>query len=393
MSVSVFSHPWLGGYFGDQAIENLWSGERQLGHMLAFEAAWSRVMGQAGLFDRQAAEKAARIIETTTIEPCQLRAGMAEDGVPVPTLVTYLKRIAPAEAVHKGATSQDVVDTALALTLKGVTGILLQRISTLRAALAGLDSRFGTKPMMGRTRMQAARIISVRDRLKTWQLPLADHAERLDRLRKRVERVQIGGAVGDRAALGDKADRVVAAMASTLGLEPTAKAWHAMRDGIADYAATLSLVTGTLGKMGQDITLMAQQGFDEIVLVGGGSSSAMPEKNNPVLAELLVTLARFNAVQLSGMHQALVHEQERSGAAWSLEWMILPQMTVATGRSLAAAITLCGKIERIGLPEPRSEPAGGAADTVRSSSDCVVQLNAFKRDRDPLADPDTHGGK
>ncbi|WP_176086444.1 3-carboxy-cis,cis-muconate cycloisomerase [Martelella sp. HB161492] len=393
MSVSVFSHPWLGGYFGDQAIENLWSGERQLRHMLTFEAAWSRAMGHAGLFDRQAAETAAGIIETATIEPCRLRAGMAEDGVPVPALVRYLKGIAPAEAVHKGATSQDVVDTALALTLKDVTDILLRRISTLRTALAGLDDRFGQKPMMGRTRMQAARIIAVRDRLRTWQMPLAEHAERLEALRKRVERVQIGGAAGDRAALGDKADRIVADVASTLGLKPTAKAWHAMRDGIADYAATLSLITGTLGKMGQDIALMAQQGLDEIALVGGGSSSAMPEKNNPVLAELLVTLARFNAVQLSGMHQALVHEQERSGAAWSLEWMILPQMTVATGRALDAAVTLCGKVERIGRPEPQSRPAEGVSETARPSSDCVVQLNAFKRDRDALTDPDTHGGE
>jgi len=74
----------------------------------------------------------------------------------------------------------------------------------------------------------------------------------------------------------------------------------------------------------------------------------MPHKANPVLAELLVTLARFNATQLSGLHHALVHEQERSGAAWMLEWMILPQMTVATGRSIAAAQEICGRIERLG---------------------------------------------
>ncbi|MFQ3255327.1 MAG: 3-carboxy-cis,cis-muconate cycloisomerase, partial [Loktanella salsilacus] len=89
-------------------------------------------------------------------------------------------------------------------------------------------------------------------------------------------------------------------------------------------------------------------GIDEVTLKSGGGSSAMPHKQNPILAELLVTLARFNATQVSGMHHALIHEQERSGAAWALEWMILPQMAQTTARSLSAATQLCEKITSIG---------------------------------------------
>ena len=96
---------------------------------------------------------------------------------------------------------------------------------------------------------------------------------------------------------------------------------------------------------------MAQQGVDEISISGGGGSSAMPHKSNPVLAELLVTLARFNATLLSGTHHALIHEQERSGAAWMLEWMILPQMAITAGRALSAGKALIGRIERIGQLE------------------------------------------
>lgn len=92
---------------------------------------------------------------------------------------------------------------------------------------------------------------------------------------------------------------------------------------------------------------MAQSG-EEIVLAGGGSSSAMPHKQNPVAAEILVTLARFNATQLSGIHQALVHEQERSGSAWTLEWLILPQMAGATAAALRLAAELAGNIRRLG---------------------------------------------
>ena len=124
-----------------------------------------------------------------------------------------------------------------------------------------------------------------------------------------------------------------------------------MRDGMAEAASLMSLITGTLGKMGQDICLMAQQGIDEIALAGGGGSSAMPHKQNPVLAEVLVTLARYNAVQLSGLHHAMLHEQERSGAAWALEWMLLPQMVQATGRALVVATDVASQITSIGTAD------------------------------------------
>ena len=98
---------------------------------------------------------------------------------------------------------------------------------------------------------------------------------------------------------------------------------------------------------------MAQQGIGEVTFSATGSSSAMPHKQNPVLAEVLVSIARFNATQLAGMHHALVHEQERSGAAWTLEWIILPQMVCATGAALLRTITLLDTIKYIGLPPSR----------------------------------------
>ncbi|TIW46444.1 MAG: 3-carboxy-cis,cis-muconate cycloisomerase, partial [Mesorhizobium sp.] len=107
------------------------------------------------------------------------------------------------------------------------------------------------------------------------------------------------------------------------------------------------VTSDSLGKFGHDIALMGQAGTD-IKLSAGGGSSAMPHKQNPVKAEALVALARFNATQLAGMHQALVHEQERSGAAWTLEWLILPQMVVATAGALRLAAELAGQIESLG---------------------------------------------
>lgn len=348
MTTYFFDHPWLKGLFADAEMASIWAPERQMAHMLAFEASWSRGLGAVGLADAEVAENAAQAIEGMTVDFEDIAAGMAKDGVPIPRLVKQMKAVAGEEAVHKGATSQDVVDTALVLTLRETSDLLAAKLEAVSSSLSALEARFGDAPLMGRTRMQAATEMTVRDRLEAWRLPFESHLARLHELRPRVERVQVGGASGDRKALGDKSDVMVRKVAQSLDLAPTTKAWHAMRDGIGEYASFLSLVSGSLGKIGQDICLMAQQGIGDIQMSGGGGSSAMPHKQNPVLPELLVTLARFNAVQVSAMHQALIHEQERSGTAWTLEWMVLPQMAEATGRALTAALDIFDRIERIG---------------------------------------------
>ena len=346
----VFDHPWLGGLFADPDMAALWSPDAHLAGMRAFEAAFSRALGRAGLANQ--AEAAARAIEGAVFDMDDLRAGTGQDGVVVPRLVRQMKAAAgdAAGAVHRGATSQDVIDTATALAMRDTLALIDTRLGELAEALDGLTARFGDRPLMGRTRMQAATEITVAGRIAPWRLPLIEHRARIAQARPRIARLQLGGAAGDRADLGDRADAVAADMAAALGLENPPRAWHAMRDGVAEFADLLSLVSGTLGKMGQDIVLMSQQGIGEIELSGGGTSSAMAHKQNPVLAELLVTLARFNAGQLALIHQAMVHEQERSGAAWALEWMVLPQMAQATGSALAAAITLAGQVKRIGSP-------------------------------------------
>ena len=273
---------------------------------------------------------------------------MARDGVVVPELVRQL-RAAVAEPhaahVHFGATSQDVVDTALALRLKPIVTRFDHRLSELIEQFAALDKRFGGNALMALTRMQPAIPIRVSDRIGAWRRPHERHRDRLAEQSPRLLVVQFGGAAGTLDKLGDRADAVRRALAGRLGLAD-APQWHSQRDSIADFASWLSLVSGSLGKFGQDVALMAGRG--EITLAGGGGSSAMPHKRNPMAAEVMVALARFNATQLSGMHQALVHEQERSGAAWTLEWLLLPQMVAATAAALRLARDLTDQIIGIG---------------------------------------------
>lgn len=342
----------MGGLFGDEEISALWSPETQLRHFRAFEVALALALESTGRISEGSGVAAASVIKTAKLDIAGLNHQTGIDGLPVPEFVRQLRAAAgdAGEAVHTGATSQDVMDTALALTLRDLTDIFLTRLNCFCAALEHLEANHGTRGLMARTRMQAALPISAGDRIAAWRRPIEYHGTALEEMRSSVERLQLGGAVGTAHAFGGKAEEAARHMAQHLGLN-VGPVWHTDRSKLVDYAGRLSAITGTLGKIGQDITLMAQQGVDEIVISGGGGSSAMPHKSNPVLAELLVTLARFNATLISGMHHALVHEQERSGAAWMLEWMILPQMTATTGRALSACSTLLGQIRSIGQPK------------------------------------------
>ena len=181
--------------------------------------------------------------------------------------------------------------------------------------------------------------------------------------------------------LGDKGPAVARRVADKLDLGLPERSWHSQRDGIGELADWLALVTGSLGKIGQDVALMAQTRSTKSALSGGGASSAMPHKQNPVKAEVLVTLARYNAALLGGMHRRMVHEQERSGAAWTLEWLVLPQMLMATGAASGSRLELWDRSTGDGGEPWMSSRSGGPS----------TRLRRYARDRRRRGDDCHHG--
>lgn len=349
MTITAFDHPVLSALVGDDEVERFLGFDAELAAMLTFERALAKVEAAHGVIPEDAAAAVATACQCYKPDMAALLAGAARDGMMVPELVAQLRASLPGEHsvnLHFGATSQDVIDTALVLRLKPVLALFDLRIAGLESALSGLSAGFGQNALTAYTRMQPAIDVSVADRIESWRAPLVRHRSRLAALAPALLAVQFGGAAGTLEKLGDKAGQVRAGLASELALAE-APQWHSQRDRLTELAGWLSLVTGTLGKLGLDIALMAQAG-GEIEIGGGGTSSAMPHKRNPVSAELLVALARFNAAQLSALHQGLVHEQERSGAAWTLEWMTLPQMLAATGAATRHAGSVLSTITFLG---------------------------------------------
>ncbi len=340
----------LSALTGDAEIAALLSDPAQLDAMLAFERALAEAEARAGLISEPAAIAIAAATRSFNLDWPALSTGIARDGVVIPALVKQLRTAVgtPHDAsVHLGATSQDVIDTALILQLAKIIPIYEARLTSLLDIITALSTQNGTKPLMAHTRMQQALPFTVADKLRTWSEPLARHRKSLAAIRRDLLVIQLGGPTGDRSSFSGKGEDVARYLAQALDLG-LAEPWHSDRTPIAAFASLLSLITGTLGKVGIDIGLMSQNEVGEIKLAGGGSSSAMAHKSNPVNAEVLVSLARSNAGLLGTLHQALVHENERSGGAWTLEWLTVPTMLINTGAGLRLAGDL---LRQVGFPQ------------------------------------------
>lgn len=350
--MSWSGHPYLSGLLGDDAVAARLSAEADLAAMLEFERNLAEVQEAASIIPLGVSARIGAAIEEFVPDLQSLNEDTARDGVVVPGLLRQLRATLDEEAgaaLHFAATSQDAIDTSFAIRALLVLDDMEARLRIAIDSLDELNKRDGAKTVMAHTRMQAALPVTVSRKIASWCDPLLRHLERLPAIRDAIGVVHLGGPVGTSEKLGDKRDAVISGLSRQLGLRGGGSVLHTERDGQAELANWLSLVTGSLGKAGADIALFAQQEMDEIELSKGGGSSAMPHKVNPVAAETLVTIARFNAAMLSAMHLSLVHENERSGSAWTLEWMVLPQMMIATGAALRTAGSLFQSITFVGV--------------------------------------------
>ena len=343
------NRPLLSALAGDDEIETLLADTAQVAAILRFEIALAEAEAEAGMISADAAAAIATGLAGFEPDWDHLATGMARDGVVVPALVAQVRRrIATphAEALHRGATSQDALDTALVLQLAAVIAIFVARLTTLLDALQALTDQHGPKPLMAHTRMQRALPYSWGAKLSTWIAPLRRHLAALQAVRRSLLVIQLGGPIGDRSSFGEHGEAIARSLARQLDLG-LAEPWQSARDPLVGFASLLALLSGTLGKIGADVALLAQNEIGAVTLAGGGGSSSMAHKSNPVNAEVLVALARYNAGLVGTLQQAMVHENERSGAAWTLEWLTLPPIVINTGASLRLGRQLIGQL-RIG---------------------------------------------
>ena len=336
---TVFDSTIFSSLFTDAEISALLTDQAYVRVLVEVESALALAEAKAGVIPATAAQQISGI-QADKIDIEALSKGTVRSGFPIIALVQELQKQVDADAapfVHWGATTQDIMDTAGVLQLRGAITLFKARLGEIARHLSVLADRHRAIVLAGRTHGQQALPVTFGLKVAGWLAPLVRHGDRLDQLLPRLLVVQFGGAAGTLAALGEKGLAVTQALADELMLGVPVMPWHAQRDNLVEFAGWLSLVTGSLGKMAQDIILLAQTEVGEVgesAEEGRGGSSTMPQKSNPITSELIVAAARTNASLLSAIHNAQIQEHERATHGWQVEWLTLPQMMLLTGGAL-----------------------------------------------------------
>ncbi|HEX8732255.1 MAG TPA: 3-carboxy-cis,cis-muconate cycloisomerase [Ktedonobacterales bacterium] len=314
------------------AMAAIWSAEAHVRGMLAFEGALALAEARAGVIPMEGAEAIRAACRVETFDVAALYREAASAGTPAIPLVRMLtERVEPSARgyVHWGATSQDVIDTALVLQMRDGLGLLRARLLVVAALCAALAERYRATPMVGRTLLQQALPITFGLKAARWLALATRQAQRLAEVHARIAVVQLGGAAGTLAALGAAGPRVTAELAAELGLAPPDLPWHTERDRVAEVAAALAVLAGAMAKIAHDLTLLAQSEVGEVAEAaapGKGGSSAMPQKRNPVNAMLAQAAARLALGVAPVILSALPQEHERAVGGWQAEWEALPRL-------------------------------------------------------------------
>jgi 3-carboxy-cis,cis-muconate cycloisomerase len=280
-------------------------------------------------------------------------AASAAGNLAIPLVMELTAKVAHKNAtaagfVHWGATSQDAIDTALVLQLRDAFDVLGRGLDRLVEALRQLTQKHRSTLLAGRTWLQQAPPVTLGLKAAGWLDAIGRHRERLRATRERVLMLQFGGAAGTLAALGDRGPSVAAALASELNLALPDIPWHAHRDRIAEVAATLGLLVGSLGKIARDISLMSQTEVAELAEPnppGRGGSSTMPHKRNPVACGPVLAAAIRVPALVSTMFSAMVQEHERGLGGWQAEWQTLPQICTLSAAALDQLVYVLERLE------------------------------------------------
>ncbi|MEU6573191.1 3-carboxy-cis,cis-muconate cycloisomerase [Streptomyces sp. NPDC046805] len=334
--------------------------------MLDAEAALARALDPVAGETVTAVAKAADRFDARSLA-VRARAG----GNPVIPLVADLTaavgEVVPehAEFVHRGATSQDIVDSALMLVSARTLDLIAAELDRTADALAALAAAHRTTPMPGRTLTQHAVPTTFGLKAAGWRALVLDAHERVTRTRASLP-AQLGGAAGTLAAFGERGPALLAAYARELGLTEPGLPWHVLRTPIADLGAALAFCAGALGKIAADVLVLSRTEVGELAEGTGGGSSAMPHKSNPVRATLIASAARQVPALATVLLGALACEDERPAGAWHAEWLPLREALRLTGGAATAAAGLCeGLVVRADRMRANLDATGGLMLTER----------------------------
>lgn len=335
----------FGGIYGRGPVALAVSDPAWLAAMLDVEAALVRACAREGVIPDEAAEAIAAACSAEHFDVDAIGRDAARHATPVVPLVRALRAQVGdelAEYVHLGATSQDILDTAAMLVSSRALQVILGDAHAAVQAAARLADEHRATAMSGRTLLQQALPTTFGLRAAAWLTGINEACARLEDVRERELGVQMGGPVGARSPA------VAALVAKQLGLAEPVMPWHTIRVRVAALASALAVLAGVLGKVGRDVTLLAQDEVGEVREggdPGGGGSTAMAHKHNPVAAISVIACARRTPALAATMLSSMEQEHERAAGAWQAEWGTLTELLQLTGSAASWSRDLLEHLE------------------------------------------------
>ena len=367
---------WFDPGFTTDALSDVFSPEARAAAMVRFEVALAAAEAECGIIDVDAAAEIAVAAEAIIVDATEVfRAGW-EAGTPVIPLLEQMREQLPAEAgeaLHRGATTQDVVDTATMLQIAEAFGLLLADVDPLVSDLAALARTHRDTPTLARTFLQPAGAITFGLRAAYWLAPVVRHRVLLRHQRVRLP-IQLGGAVGNRNALGGRGPDVAALLAGSLDLANPPSPWHGDRSPVVEPVALVATVAGDMAKIAGDLVLLSHLGE---VRTRPGSSSSIAGKQNPIDPMRALAAAEVSRGAAAIVVTARPPELERGVGGWHAEWWAVPATFQAAGAAIEATARAVAALEvdaeamaaNLGEMERDIGEAGALVDTILAMVD------------------------
>lgn len=340
MAATVFDSEIFRDVFGAAGMRDIFSDRATVARYVEVEVALARAQGALGLIPAEAAREIAQRADAGAIDLARLKAETDLVGYPVVGVVHQLQAQCgeAGRYLHWGATTQDIMDSAVALQVRDALALVGDELTAIAVILARLAERHRDTVMAGRTHLQHALPMTFGLKAAVWLSMITRHRERLRQLQPRVLVGQFGGAAGTLASLGGNGLAVHDALMGELKLGSAPVPWHVARDSMVEVVAFLAGVTASLAKIASDVVLMMQtevgEAFEPFV-EGRGASSTMPQKRNPIASELIIVAARSVRQEVALMlDSAAGADHERATGPWQLEWIALPRAFIAAGGAL-----------------------------------------------------------
>ena len=355
--------------------------------MAEVENALAAASATVGLISEADASRIDSVLRDLGLDTAVIAREASATGTPVVPLVERIRAAVGPEvagSVHRGATSQDILDSATMLIAHRALTPILEDLAGASQAAAGIAAVHRTTPIAGRTLLQQAVPTTFGLKAANWMLGLDRAADRLAEIRRTGLAVQLGGAAGTRAGYGGHGQRIAEEMADRLGLSVPVAPWHTERTRIGDLASALGVAAGAVAKAARDIVLLAQTEVAEVQegVPERGGSSAIAHKHNPVAAIAAVACAQRSVGLVTTLLASMAQEHERGAGNWQAEWVPLRQLLITVD---SAAAWLRDSLEHL-LVRPEAMARNLGPDASPDLGDAFALVDAALRAHDARPD-------